>query len=162
MGWLIAAIVALVLFLLWLLLRGAPPAIGTMPGGVAPTSIIDRWVTAPTVVTVGVPTTFVFESQNNNPLSTGAQLQPIGGRLIAFSIAPLANVRIISIDTTSINGTQGAGTTAAANGQITVVIQVDSLPESEAGQEVVRGAVIGIPAADMSVRKVAQFEIRAQ
>jgi hypothetical protein len=133
-----------------------------MPGGVAPTSVIDQWVTAPTVVTIGVPTTFVFESQNNNPLSTGAQLQPIGGRLIGFSIAPLANVRIISIDTTTVNAPRGTGTTAAANGQITVVIQVDSLPTPEAGEEVPRGALIGIPAADTSVRKIAQFEVRAQ
>jgi len=161
MGWLIAAIVALVLFLIWLLLRGAPPAIGTTPGGSAPISVIDQWVVAPAFVTVGVPTTFVFESQNNNPLSTGAQLQPVGGRLIGFSTAP-AGIRIISIDTTSINGSQGAGTTAAVNGQITVVIQVDSLPAPQAGEEVPRGALIGIPAADMGVRKIAQFEIRPQ
>ncbi len=159
--WIVVAIVALVLFLIWVLLRGGPPVVGTMPGGGAPISVIDRWVTAPTVVTVGVPTTFVFESQNNNPLSTGAQLQPIGGRVIGFSAGPPGAVRIVSIDTTSINATQGAGTTAAVNGQITVVIQAVSLPQPEPGAEVSRGALIGIPAADTSVRKITAFEIRA-
>ena len=151
------AIIVLIIIIAWIFWPKGPPA-GVTPAGAVPTSVIDQWTTAPTEVIVGTPATFVFESQNNNPASMGAQLTPISGRGIGFTSVP-GVVKIVSIGTAAMNSNTGAGTTGT-DGKITVVIQVDSLPAVEQGQELPRGSLIGIPAAATTVQKRADFTIR--
>ena len=155
-----AAIVLLLLILAWYyFFSGGGPVVGTLPGGGSPTTPVDHWLTAPTQLTVGTQATFVFESLNNNPLAiTGPQVTPIVGRTIAFTTTPGA-VQIVSINGTAVNAATGTGTTAAPNGQITVIIVANSVPPVASGETVPQGAVIGIPGVTTSTRAVAKFTI---
>ncbi len=159
-GLIALAIVLLMLFLAWLLFfRKGSGAAGTLPAGASPTQAVDRWLTAPTQITVGTPATFIFESLNNNPLAiTTPQTTPIVGRTIGFITTP-AEIQIVSINGTPVNGSTGDGQTGSPNGQVTVIIVANSLPAPAAGEDVSQGALIGAAAAAPTKSAATKFTI---
>lgn len=155
------AIIAILLVALWAWLSSSTPSIvGAVSGGGSPSRPVDAWVTAPTAVVVGVETEFVFESQNNNPVSTGLQLSPISGRRVDFSVQPADKLKIVSIGTAAVNSTTGSGSTGT-DGRLTVKIKADGLPDPPTGEEVPVGVLVAVPAADTSLAKSAGFTVRA-
>lgn len=151
------AIVAILLVLAWLWLsRNTPSIQGAVSGGGTPTRPVDRWLTAPGEIVVGEEAEFVFESQNNDPLSTGSQLSPISNLRVDFNVQPDAKLQILSIGSTAVNGATGHGLTGA-DGRITVKIKAVSLPDEERPL----GLLMAVPAADTRRAQRAGFTVRA-
>ena len=153
------AIIAVLVLLYLAAFRSGNSAAAGLSGGASPLRPVDTWKTAPTQITVGTPAAFVFESMNNNPLAISTpQLTPIVGRTIGFSTSS-SDIQIVSIDTVSVGGTTGTGTTTAPNGLVTVVIIANRLPDPADGEDTSKGALIGIPGATTSTRAVANFTV---
>jgi hypothetical protein len=111
---------------------------------------VANWSTAPTAIQVGQTETFVLTVQNNNPVAA-VQLTPVVGRHYTFSVGPQANISIVSVNPAATGPANTASTDG--NGQITVVIRADSLPDPA------EGALVGISPADTTVRLEARFEV---
>jgi len=143
------AIIILVIILAWYFWPSTP-VVGTIPGGVAITQILDAWASPPTSIKVGEDATFILHVQNSNPLAS-PQITNVSGRHYVFSVGPTANVSIVSV--TPAASAPSSGSTNA-NGQITVVVRASSVPATGGG------SLVGIPAADTSVQIVTNFEIK--
>lgn len=161
---LIALLIAviLLLFLIWYFWptpQGVAGTIGVPAGGAgtAPSNVVANWVNPAASITVGTPETFTLHVQNNNP--TGSpQLTDVVGRHYTFAVGPEANISIVSVSPAA----SGPANTASTNGsgQIEVVIQANSIPPINPGEDAPVGSLVAISPADPGTRITATFTVQ--
>ena len=148
-------IIIAVIILAWYFWPDEDQIRGAISTGQPINKIVERWKIAPDEITVGEEETFVLLVQDNNPMNT-PQLTNIEGRHYVFTVGPSANISIVSVTPAATAPNSGI---TDKDGQITIVIKADSLPDADESTDESTGSLVGIPPVDTNVKVEASFSV---